>query len=263
MGFWMRQRLYFSSFQVHFPETGIIPPRNRTKLPLHPKTKLREQPLGWRVLVGESKWGNFWCAVEPKPSTGDLNSAAILQDHAILSVAHAQSAPQQSQTMMVSCWRFQCEVGVKGWRWWSYPVKKTERKSQPSDFFEKKIWENIHLQHLHFRYVSAMLLSTTAEFFSPQFGTSRPNLFVGGFQPLVCWGFQYLLFAHDSSSASTKPSHNSTCSISTLRWQSCKCVFTNMFQCRKIGLNICYHPKKQGELVYSPTFPIKRHLPCR
>ena len=47
------------TFQVHFPETGIIPPRTELRMPLHPKTKLREQPLGWRVLVGESKWGNF------------------------------------------------------------------------------------------------------------------------------------------------------------------------------------------------------------
>ena len=237
-------------------------------MPSHPKTKLREQPLGWRVLVGESKWGNFWCAIEPKPSTGDLNSAAILQDHAILSVAHAQSAPQQSQTMMVSCWRFQCEVGVKGWRWWSYPVKKTESESQPSDFLEfvaEKIATS-NLQHLHFRY--QICYQRLPSFFSPQFGTSRPNLFVGGFQPLVCWGFQYLLFAHESFSASTKPTHNSTCSISTLRWQSCKCVFDNIFQCPKnwpenLWKCVNYPPKKQGELVYSPTFPIKLHLPCR
>lgn len=57
MGFWM---LNYCTFQFHFAVPGLIPPTNRNKdAMLHPKTKFREQPLGLRVLVGESEGGNF------------------------------------------------------------------------------------------------------------------------------------------------------------------------------------------------------------
>eukprot|EP00434_Breviolum_minutum_P000997 symbB.v1.2.000873.t1/scaffold38.1/size396883/13 len=64
-----------------------------TPSPVSYRRVKQEEEMSWKAAKQTPVWPQH---------TGDLNSAAILQDHAILSVAHAQSAPQQSQTMMAN-----------------------------------------------------------------------------------------------------------------------------------------------------------------